>query len=136
MRFFPRRQSDDNYGDGDDDDVGEGERQLSATVRSRGFLLAAAVLVLAVVGLCAWVAIGAFQAKSKLEQARTSAQDAKSALLDGDTQAASRSADVALEQAQAARDATHTVGWNIVAAVPWLGSPFKTGTKRKEIKLE
>lgn len=135
MRFFPRRQSDDNYGDGDDDDVGEGERQLSATVRSRGFLLAAAVLVLAVVGLCAWVAIGAFQAKSKLEQARTSAQDAKSALLDGDTQAASRSADVALEQAQAARDATHTVGWNIVAAVPWLGSPFKTGQQVTDVVL-
>ncbi|MCG7580091.1 DUF4012 domain-containing protein [Mycolicibacterium sp. OfavD-34-C] len=92
-------------------------------------------MVLAVLGLGTWVAIGAFQAKSSLEQARNSAQDAKSALLEGDTQAASMAADVALERARAARDATHSVAWNIVAAVPWLGSPFKTGQEVTDVVL-
>ncbi len=99
------------------------------------FIWAAALLVLVVVGLGCWVAVGAFQAKSNLEQARASAQDAKDALLEGDTEAASRSADEALFRAQEARDATHSVAWDIVSAVPWLGSPFETGQQVTEVVL-
>lgn len=134
MRFFPRRQSDDNYGGGDDAGVeNEQGRRLPKTLRSRGFLWAAAAFVVVVLGLGCWVAIGAFQAKSNLEQARDSAQDAKSALLDGDTEAASKSADAALDQARAARDATHSLGWNVMASVPWLGSPLKTGQQVTDV---
>ncbi|CAA0126135.1 Uncharacterised protein [Mycolicibacterium vanbaalenii] len=93
------------------------------------------MLVLVVLGLGCWVVIGAFQAKSNLEQARASAQDAKNALLEGNTEAASESADDALVQAQAARDATHSLAWNVVSAVPWLGSPFKTGQQVTDVVL-
>ncbi|MGB3352077.1 MAG: DUF4012 domain-containing protein [Mycobacterium sp.] len=92
-------------------------------------------MVLVVLGLGSWAAVGAFQAKSNLEQARDSAQDAKEALLEGDTEAASTSADDALLRAQAARDATHSLPWNIIAGVPWLGSPFKTGQQVTDVVL-
>ena len=93
------------------------------------------MLVLLVLGLGCWVAVGAFQAKSNLEQARNNAQDAKNALLEGNTQAASESADEALNRAEAARAATHSIAWNIVSAVPWLGSPFETGQQVTDVVL-
>ena len=139
MRFFPRRQSDENYVGGDDYETGaafkDGRRRLPKALRSRALLLGAVLLVLTVLALGAWVAIGAFHAKTKLEQARSSAQDAKSALLEGDTQAASGSAKLALVQAQAAHDATHSIAWNVVAAVPWLGSPFRTGQQVTDVVM-
>ncbi|MAS07634.1 MAG: hypothetical protein CL534_23485 [Ahrensia sp.] len=92
-------------------------------------------MLFVVLALGCWVAIGAFQAKSNLEQARSSAQSAKDALLAGDTQAASVDADDALARARAAQDATHTVAWKIAAAVPWLGSPFKTGQQVTDVVL-
>ena len=139
MGFFSRRQSDENFDSGDDDDVEKGHegdrRQPASVFRSRGFLLGAAVLLFVILGFGCWVAIGAFQAKSNLELARSSAQDAKEALLRGSTDAASTSADEALARARSARDATHSPAWNIVAAVPWLGSPFKTGQQVTEVVL-
>ncbi|MBB2991270.1 hypothetical protein FHR72_002754 [Mycolicibacterium iranicum] len=108
---------------------------MPAFARRRGFLLGTAVVVLIVLGLCCWVAFNAFQAKSNLEQARNSAQDAKEALLDGNTEAASISADQALDRSQAAHDATHSLAWNIFSAVPWLGSPFKTGQQVTDVVL-
>ncbi|MGE2728587.1 DUF4012 domain-containing protein [Mycolicibacterium vaccae] len=104
-------------------------------VRHRGFIWGTAILAVVVVGFACWVAVGAVQAKSNLELARDSAQEAKEALLDGDTAAASESADVALNSAQDARDATHSVAWNVVAALPWLGSPFKAGQQVTEVVL-
>jgi hypothetical protein len=77
----------------------------------------------------------ALDAKSNLEQARHSAQQAKDALLQGDTDGASRSAGNAQSHAQAARNATHSLPWNIAAAVPWLGSPFKTGQQISNVVL-
>ncbi|ORB30639.1 DUF4012 domain-containing protein [Mycolicibacterium parafortuitum] len=104
-------------------------------VTRRGVFLGVSVLVLLVIGLGCWVAFGALKAKSNLEQARDSAQQAKEALLDGDTQAASKSADDALVHAQAARDATHSIAWNIVSGIPWLGSPFETGQQVTQVVL-
>ena len=139
MRFFPRRHPDEYDGgdDADDTDAGyeDNRRRLPGLLRSRGVFWVAVAAALLVLGLGCWVAVGAFQAKSNLEQARNSAQDAKRALLDGDTQAASLSADAALEEAQTARNATHTVAWNIVAGLPWLGSPFKTGQQVTDVVL-
>lgn len=132
MRFFPRRQSDQNANADDGDDS---EREYDESRRRRGFLLASALVALVLVGLGCWVALGAFQAKSNLEQARSSAQLAKDALLEGDTASASKAADEALSSAQSARDATHSLAWNIVSAVPWLGSPFKTGQQVTEVVL-
>lgn len=129
MQFFPRHQSTEDYGD-DESGVNFDQNR-----RRRAFIWGAALLVFVLLGLGCWVAIGAFQAKSNLEQARSSAQIAKDALLEGDTQAASESADDALVRAQAARDATHSLAWNIVAGIPWLGSPFKTGQQVTEVVL-
>lgn len=136
MPLFPRRRPDQNP-DSDETEAehDEGRQWLPGFVRSRGFLWGAALLVLVVLALGCWVAIGAVQAKSNLEQARNSAQDAKDALLEGNTEAASESADDALVRAQAARDATHSLAWNIVSGVPWLGSPFKTGQQVTDVVL-
>ena len=41
----------------------------------------------------------------------------------------------AQSHAQAARDATHSLPWNIAAVVPWLGSPFKTGQQISDVVL-
>lgn len=139
MPLLPRRRPDQNSDadDGDDNELDYDERRgrFSGFIRSRGFIWGTAVVVLVVLGLGCWVAVGAFQAKSNLEQARGSAQDAKDALLEGNTDAASKSADDALVRAQEARDATHSVAWNIVSGIPWLGSPFKTGQQVTEVVL-
>jgi hypothetical protein len=93
------------------------------------------VLILVVGAFACWLGVRAFEAKSSLEQARHNAQEAKDALLRGDTEAASQAADSAHAHAQAARDATHSVPWNVVSAVPWLGSPFKTGRQISDVVL-
>ncbi|TDL10601.1 DUF4012 domain-containing protein [Mycolicibacterium obuense] len=102
-------------------------------MRSRGFVVVAAAVVLVLVGLGCWVAIGAVEARSNLEQARNSAQKAKDSLLEADTADAAASARNAADHAQAARDATHSLAWNIVANVPWVGSPFKTGQQITDV---
>lgn len=139
MPLFPRRRPDDDSLANDGDDTGvnfdEDRGRLSGLLRSRGFLLGAGVVLLVILGLGIWVAVGAFQAKSNLEAARSHAQDAKEALLDGNTEAASQSADEALVSARDARDATHSVAWNVVSALPWVGSPFKTGQQVTEVVL-
>lgn len=136
MPFFLRRRSDQF--DGSDDtgeDYEERPRRLPLFVRHRWFLWATAALVLLVVGLGCWVAVGAFQTKSDLELARGSAQEAKDALLEGDTEAASRSADEAVFRAESAHDATHSLAWNFVSGIPWLGSPFATAQQVTEVVL-
>lgn len=133
MRFFPRRPSDQNASsDRDSESDYEGDRRW---LGRRSIIWGTALVVLLMLGLGAWVAAGAFQAKSSLEQARSSAQDAKDALLDGNTEAASKSADDAVVRAQEARDATHSLAWHVVSALPLVGSPFKTGQQVTEVVL-
>lgn len=93
------------------------------------------VLLVAVVAFGCWLGVRAFEAKSNLEQARISAQQAKDALLQGDTESALRFADAAHSHAQVARDAAHSLPWNIASVVPWLGSPFKTGQQITDVVL-
>ncbi len=92
------------------------------------------VLVLLLVFGC-WLGFQANAAKSNLEAARNSAQQAKSAVLQGNTGDASRFALDAQSHAQAARDAAHSLPWDIAAAVPWLGSPFETGQQISDVVL-
>jgi len=95
-------------------------RRIPAGVRW-GFLGALVLLVL----LGGWLAIGALQAKSNLEQARSAAEQSKDALLSGNSEEAVRFAENAQFHADRARSATHSLPWNIAAAVPLLGSPMK-----------
>ncbi|WP_082947957.1 DUF4012 domain-containing protein [Mycolicibacterium monacense] len=104
-------------------------------LRRRHVAFAGAFLLLVVVAFGSWLAVRAVQAKSNLEQARSSAQQAKDALLQGDTTGAEESADSAQSHAQQARDATHSIPWNIASAVPWLGDPFTTGQEISDVVL-
>lgn len=92
----------------------------------RGAVWGALVVALVLVVFIGWLALEGSQAKSNLEQARTSAEQAKDALLAGKSDDATRHAEGALFHATQARAATHSLPWNIVAAVPLLGSPLKT----------
>jgi hypothetical protein len=93
-----------------------------------------AMLVLLLVFGC-WLGFEAYAAKSNLEGARTSAQQSKDALLQGKTEDASRFALDAQSHAQAARDAAHSLPWDIAAGVPWLGSPLETGQQISDVVL-
>lgn len=96
----------------------------------------AGVLVLVVVvAFGCWLGIKALDAKSNLEQARLNAQQAKDALLQGDTDEATQRADNAASHAQSARDATHSLPWDVTAAIPWLGTPFRTGQQISDVVL-
>ena len=59
-------------------------------------------------------------------QAQDSAQQAKDALLSGKSEDATRFAESAQFHAHRARAATHSLPWNVAAAVPFLGSPLRT----------
>jgi hypothetical protein len=136
LSIFSRRPLGDDP-DGDDDDViltdddDDGPRWL----RRRNVAWAALVVLVVVVVFGCWLGFRAQAAKSNLEQARHSAQQAKDALLQGKAGDASRFALDAQSHAQAARDATHSVPWNIASVVPWLGSPFKTGQQISDVVL-
>ncbi len=129
MRFFSRRHAHESAEAGVSHEGDEGPS------RRRVILWSSLFVALLIVLLGCWVAIGAFQAKSHLESARASATAAKDQLLEADTKAAAVSASDALSNAQAARDATHSLAWNVVAAVPWIGSPFKTGQQITDVVL-
>lgn len=133
MGLFSRRQSerDVTAEEGGDDSSFDDAR--SGLARNRRFLIISAVALLLLLGLAIWVAVGAFQAKAQLEEARSSATQAKESLLQADTAAAAAYAKDAAVSAQSARDATHSIAWNIAANIPWVGSPFKTGQQITDV---
>jgi hypothetical protein len=106
---------------------------LVGLLRRRKWLFGGLALLVIAVALGCWLGVNAFSAKSSLEQARTSAQHAKDALLQGNSADASKLAGDAQSQAQKARDSTHSLAWNAAAAVPWLGSPFKSGQQIADV---
>jgi len=85
--------------------------------------LAASLVAVIFIG---WLGIQGLAAKSNLEKARDSAEQAKDALLSGESADATRFAENAQFHASQARAATHSLPWNVAAAVPVLGSPLKT----------
>jgi hypothetical protein len=91
-----------------------------------------AVLLLAVI-FVGWLGYGAMHAKSSLEQSRNFAQQSKDALLGGKAEDGTRFAENAEFYAREARSSTHSLAWNIAAAVPWLGSPFKAGQQISDV---
>jgi hypothetical protein len=131
------RRPSEHEPDGDDASSPQaGDDESPARLLSRRKLLFSGLVLLAVVvAFACWLGVRALDAKSNLEQARISAQQSKDALLKGKATDASRSANDAHSHAQAARDATHSLPWNIAAAVPWLGSPFKSGQQITDVIL-
>lgn len=123
--------------DGDNDDSAQVtdsdlEQDRLGFLSRRGVLIAG-VVVLVIVAFGCWLAYGAFQAKSNLEQARGAAQEAREALLKGNADESTQWVDKATSHAREAQGATHSLPWNIAASVPWLGSPFKTGQQISDV---
>ena len=115
--------------DGADDrppQVDDGERRS-------GPLWTGLVLLVVAVAFGCWLGFEAFQAKSNLEQARHSAEQAKDALSQGNADDAAKWVSEAHSHAQAARDAAHSLPWNIASVVPWVGSPFETGQQITDV---
>jgi hypothetical protein len=93
----------------------------------------AGLLLLAILAFGGWLGIEATHAKSSLEEARGNAQKAKEAFSNGHTDDAAKWSAEAMSNAQSARDATHSLPWNIASVVPWVGSPFKTGQQVSDV---
>ncbi|WP_246227734.1 DUF4012 domain-containing protein [Mycolicibacterium helvum] len=113
----------------------DGDDEEQRWFKRREVVWAALGVLAIVIVFGGWLGLRAQTAKSSLEQARSSAQQAKDALLQGNTKDASRFAADAQSHAKAARDATHSLPWDIVSVVPWLGSPFKTGQQISDVVL-
>jgi hypothetical protein len=139
VKSFSKRPSAGSSVDSEDDGLtADDEPQRFGWLshpRRRNLVWTGSLLLVAVVAFGCWLGFSARDAKSNLEQARNSAQQAKDALLQGNAQDASRHADAAQGHAQAARDAAHSVPWNVASVVPWLGSPFTTGQQITDVVL-
>lgn len=90
-------------------------------------------LILFTIALMVWMGFQSFQGKANLERARTDAQQAKEALLSGKAADAALWAQNAERHSQQARQSTYSLPWNIVSAVPLLGSPFKTAQQISDV---
>ncbi len=135
MGLFSRHPSSDDSIDNDTTLTDEDDHDERHWLRHRYVAWAGLAVLVVVIAFGCWLGLSALAAKTNLEQARTSAQQTKDALLQGNTADASRFAADGQSHAQAAHDATHSLPWNIASAVPWLGSPFKTGQQISDVVL-
>jgi cytochrome b len=132
--FSWRRSSDDSIAD-DQSRIFEDDEEGQRWFRRRPVAWVGLAVLITVVVVGIWLGLQAQTAKTNLEQARASAQQTKDALLQGNTADAARFAGDAQFHAQAARDATHSLPWNVVSVVPWVGSPFTTGQQISDVVL-
>lgn len=135
MGLFSRHPNGDDSDDDDTTLTDEDDHEERRQFRRRNVALAGIAVLVVVIAFGCWLGFRAQAAKTNLEQARSSAQQTKEALLQGNTAEASRFAAESQSHAEAARDATHSLPWNIASAVPWLGSPFKTGQQISDVVL-
>ena len=101
---------------------------------SRGWVVGLGLAAI-VIGFGCWLTVRAFDVKSSLEAAQHSSHQAKDALLQGDAAEALRLADAAQAHATDAQEDTHSVPWNVAAAIPWLGTPFASGQQMTGVVL-
>jgi hypothetical protein len=80
-----------------------------------------------------WLGSEGLTAKSNLEKARDSAEQAKDTLLSGKSEDANRFAENAQFYARQTQSATHSVPWNNAAAVPLVGGPLKTTQQSSDV---
>ena len=134
MPTFPRNPFRRELNEFDDNVVDSGDTP-SWRVRlfnRRNASIAGIALIVFIVFGC-WLAYEAFSAKSNLEQARSAVSEARESLLKGDSAETSQWVDKAVVHANNARSATHSLPWNIAAAIPWAGSPLKTGQQIADV---
>ena len=94
-----------------------------------------AVLLVALVGFVAWLAVEGRAVKSNLEQARADAVQTKEALSKGRVEDAAKYASSVQGHAQNAGRAAHSFPWAVAAQVPWLGSPFRASQQISDVVL-
>jgi hypothetical protein len=94
--------------------------------RHRSFLVVSGVLFLVLLGLGAWFGVTAYSARADLQDARAHVQAARVALTKGDSAAAQREVALAAENTSGARSATSALPWDLLAPVPYLGTPLRT----------
>ena len=133
IRDYFRRES-ENY---DKDKTSHEDDFQGGRIRKigrRGWLIAG-VLAAVVIAFGCWLVHDGIEAKSNLEDARGAAQEAREALLKGNSEATRRWVEEAESHAQRAYDVTHSLPWKVAAGVPWLGSPFETGRQISNVVL-
>ena len=111
----------------------DGSEEHPPSTMRRRIALVGGLLFLVAIAFGCWLAYEGSKAKSNLEAARSSAQQAKDELLKGNSEEASQRVGEARAHAQTAHDATHSLPWNIASGVPWLGSPLKTGQQITDV---
>jgi len=116
-----------------DDETPPGRR--AGLLHRRKWLFFTLALIGVAIAFGGWLGAKALDAKSNLEQARSSAQQSKDALSKGKVEDAKQWAADAHTNAQAASDATHSLPWGIAAAAPWLGRPFESGQQMTDVVL-
>ncbi len=130
MGVSPRRSTHENS----TSDSDSTEKNPTSHRRRNLILVGVAALVI-VAAYCGWLVFQAQSVKSDLEQARTFSQQSKDSLLHEDMPSASKLAGQAEQHAQDAGNTTHSVSWNVAAAVPWLGSPLKTAQQISDVAV-
>jgi len=139
VRIFPRypfkHEPDGEDGSPEVVDDERRSRWLPKYWRRRDVRWTGLVLLIASVAFGCWLGFEALHAKSNLEQARQSAEQAKDALSQGNAEDAAKWVSDAHSHAKTARDAAHSPPWNIASVVPWLGSPFETGQQITDVVL-
>lgn len=108
-------------------------RRDGNTHRQRNIATGLGIAALVIAAFTAWIGYSAFQVKDNLEAARDHAQAAKNALLTGETEEAKRSAADADKYATLARSGTHSLPWNILSPIPFIGSPLETTTQMTDV---
>ncbi|KLN71714.1 membrane protein [Rhodococcus erythropolis] len=108
-------------------------RRDGNTHRRRNIATGLGIAALVIAAFTAWMGYSAFQVKDNLEAARDHAQAAKNALLTGKTEEAKRSAADADKYATLARSGTHSLPWNILSPIPFIGSPLETTKQMSDV---
>lgn len=96
------------------------------TTRHRRPILAGCAVATAVVAYGSWMAYTAYHTQSELSAARDQIMIAKTALLEGDTDAARTAAERADRHSSNAADATASIPWSVAEGIPFLGSSLTT----------
>lgn len=135
MRIFSRSSKTNGDPSPGGADAGAGQTRHAKPRRAHRWWLIGLVAVSVLIAFGCWLAVGALDAKTDLQRARSSAAKAKDALMQGNAVDANRWAADAETQAKAAHDATHSVPWNVAGFVPWLGSPFRAGQEISDVVL-
>jgi hypothetical protein len=90
----------------------------------RRFWMIVGLVVLVFVTAAVYLAYLAMQVKDELESAKTSASATREAMLDGNVEAATTSANAAAAEVSSAKSRTHNPVWTVAAVIPWLGDPL------------